>query len=117
MLSANSKEIIRATLPAVGAAIDEITPLFYRKMFAAHPELERDLFNRGNQKQGEQQKALAGAIAGVASLQLDPDPRGRGEAVVANRAQACLAGNHRRAIPRSCTSTSSRRSSRCSVTR
>lgn len=73
MLSAQSKEIVRATLPAVGAAIGEITPLFYRKMFAAHPELERDLFNRGNQKQGEQQKALAGAIAGFAVLQLDPD--------------------------------------------
>ena len=74
MLSAQSKKIVAATLPAVGAAIGEITPLFYRKMFAAHPELERDLFNRGNQKQGEQQKALAGAIAGFAVLQLDPDP-------------------------------------------
>ncbi|MDT5339152.1 MAG: nitric oxide dioxygenase [Mycobacterium sp.] len=78
MLSAHSKEVIAATLPAVGAAIDEITSLFYRKLFAAHPELERDLFNRGNQKQGEQQKALAGAVAGFAILQLDPDPeRGR----------------------------------------
>jgi nitric oxide dioxygenase len=74
MLSAQSREIVQATLPAIGVAISEITPLFYRKMFAAHPELERDLFNRGNQKQGEQQKALAGAIAGFASLQLDPDP-------------------------------------------
>ncbi|MBD0323438.1 MAG: hemin transporter, partial [Aldersonia sp.] len=73
MLSANSKEIVRATLPAVGGAIGEITPLFYRKMFNAHPELERDLFNRGNQKQGEQQRALAGAIAGFAALQLEPD--------------------------------------------
>jgi len=59
MLSAQSREIVQATLPAIGVAISEITPLFYRKMFAAHPELERDLFNRGNQKQGEQQKALA----------------------------------------------------------
>ncbi|MDT5068848.1 MAG: nitric oxide dioxygenase [Mycobacterium sp.] len=74
MLSAHSKEVVRATLPVVGAAIGEITVLFYRKLFAAHPELERDLFNRGNQKQGEQQKALAGAIAGFATLQLDPDP-------------------------------------------
>ncbi|GLP76672.1 hemin transporter [Mycobacterium antarcticum] len=74
MLSTQSKEIVAATLPAVGAAIGEIAPLFYRRMFAAHPELERDLFNRGNQKQGEQQKALAGAIAGFAVLQLDPDP-------------------------------------------
>ncbi|MDX5311581.1 MAG: FAD-binding oxidoreductase [Rhodococcus sp. (in: high G+C Gram-positive bacteria)] len=73
-LSAESKEVIRATLPAVGAAIGDITPLFYKKMFAAHPELERNLFNRGNQKQGEQQKALAGSIAAFATLQLDPDP-------------------------------------------
>ncbi|MFZ2176289.1 MAG: globin domain-containing protein, partial [Rhodococcus sp. (in: high G+C Gram-positive bacteria)] len=73
MLSATSTEMIRATLPAVGAAIDDITTLFYRKMFAAHPELERDLFNRGNQKQGQQQKALAGAIAAFATLQLEPD--------------------------------------------
>ncbi|WP_231609893.1 globin domain-containing protein, partial [Rhodococcus sp. CX] len=73
-LSPESKEVIQATLPAVGAAIGDITPLFYKKMFAAHPELERDLFNRGNQKQGEQQKALAGSIAAFATLQLDPDP-------------------------------------------
>jgi nitric oxide dioxygenase len=74
MLSSASKETIRATLPAVGAAIGEITPLFYRKLFAAHPELERDLFNRGNQSQGAQQQALAGAVAAFATLQLDPDP-------------------------------------------
>lgn len=73
-LSPGSEDVIAATLPAVGAAIGDITPLFYRKMFDAHPELERDLFNRGNQKQGEQQKALAGSIAAFATLQLDPDP-------------------------------------------
>ncbi|NLE80809.1 MAG: hemin transporter [Rhodococcus sp.] len=73
MLSPASQETIRATLPAVGAAIGDITKLFYSKMFADHPELERDLFNRGNQKQGDQQRALAGAIAAFATLQLDPD--------------------------------------------
>lgn len=73
-LSPESKDVIAATLPAVGAAIGDITPLFYKKLFAAHPELERDLFNRGNQQQGEQQKALAGSIAAFATLQLDPDP-------------------------------------------
>lgn len=73
MLSSASTEVIRATLPVVGAAIGDITTLFYRKMFEAQPELERDLFNRGNQKQGEQQKALAGAIAAFATLQLEPD--------------------------------------------
>ncbi|MFC4603520.1 globin domain-containing protein [Rhodococcus kronopolitis] len=72
-LSAASTEVIRATLPAVGAAIEDITTLFYRKLFAAHPELLRDLFNRGNQKQGEQQKALAGSIAAFATLQIGPD--------------------------------------------
>jgi nitric oxide dioxygenase len=47
-------------------------------MFAAHPELERDLFNRGNQAQGDQQRALAGAIAAYAGLLVaedGPDPR------------------------------------------
>lgn len=68
MLSATSTEVVRATLPAVGAAIGDITPLFYQRMFAAHPELERDLFNRGNQAQGDQQRALAGAIAAYATL-------------------------------------------------
>lgn len=68
MLSAPSTEVVRATLPVIGAAIGDITPVFYRRMFAAHPELERDLFNRGNQAQGDQQRALAGAIAAYASL-------------------------------------------------
>ncbi|MGW5076739.1 globin domain-containing protein [Rhodococcus sp. NPDC004095] len=72
-LSAASTEVIRATLPVVGAAIEDITPLFYKKMFAAHPELERDLFNRGNQQQGQQQKALAGSIAAFAAMQVGDD--------------------------------------------
>lgn len=77
-LSAASTEVVRATLPVVGAAIGDITPLFYRRMFAAHPELERDLFNRGNQAQGDQQRALAGAIAAYATLLVaedGPDPQ------------------------------------------
>ncbi|EME23121.1 globin domain-containing protein [Rhodococcus triatomae] len=73
-LSAASKEVIIATLPAVGGAIGDITPLFYKKLFAAHPELERDLFNRGNQKQGEQQKALAGAVAAYATMLVGDNP-------------------------------------------
>lgn len=73
MLSAKSTEIVKATLPVIGAAIEEITPVFYRRMFAAHPELERDLFNRGNQAQGDQQRALAGAIAGYATMLVTAD--------------------------------------------
>ena len=68
MISTESVEVVRATLPAVGGAIDDITALFYARLFAAHPELERDLFNRGNQAQGDQQRALAGAIAAYATL-------------------------------------------------
>ncbi|MER7081292.1 nitric oxide dioxygenase [Saccharopolyspora kobensis] len=78
MLSSASTDVVRATLPVIGAAIDDITPVFYRRLFAAHPELERDLFNRGNQAQGDQQRALAAAIAGYATLLVaehGPDPR------------------------------------------
>ncbi|MGK4584460.1 globin domain-containing protein [Kitasatospora sp. HPMI-4] len=76
MLSPESTAIVRATLPAVGAAIGEITTLFYRRMFADHPELERDLFNRGNQAAGDQPKALAGAVAGYATMLVEqPDVR------------------------------------------
>lgn len=73
MLSTTSAAVIQATLPVVGGAINEITPLFYRRMFDAHPELIRDLFNRGNQAAGEQPKALAGSIAKYASLLVTPD--------------------------------------------
>ncbi|GAA3194094.1 globin domain-containing protein [Actinocorallia longicatena] len=76
MLSEPSAAIVRATLPAVGAAIDEITAVFYRNMFAARPELLRDLFNRGNQADGSQSRALAGAVAGFASMLVaEPDRR------------------------------------------
>lgn len=66
-------EIISATLPLVGAHIDEITTVFYRRMFDARPELLRNLFNRGNQAQGAQQRALAASIATYASCLIDPD--------------------------------------------
>ncbi|MFI9330411.1 globin domain-containing protein [Kitasatospora sp. NPDC052868] len=76
MLSAKSAEVVEATLPAVGAAIGDITPLFYDKLFAAHPELLSDLFNRGNQANGTQRQALAGSIAVFASaLIAHPDQR------------------------------------------
>ncbi|MGW4842000.1 globin domain-containing protein [Nocardia brasiliensis] len=65
--------VIRATLPLIGSRIDAITPLFYRKMFAAHPELGRDLFNRGNQAQGTQQRALASSIVTFARHLVDPE--------------------------------------------
>ncbi|MEV6952288.1 globin domain-containing protein [Streptomyces sp. NPDC051183] len=76
MLSEKSTETVRATLPAVGAAIGDITELFYTKLFTAHPELIRDLFNRGNQNAGLQKQALAGSIAAFAThLVAHPDTR------------------------------------------
>ena len=65
-------QTISATLPLVGAHIDEITTEFYRRMFGAHPELLRNLFNRGNQAQGAQQRALAASIATFATHLVDP---------------------------------------------
>jgi len=67
MLSEKSRPIIEATLPLVGGRLGSITPNFYRRLFAAHPELLDGLFSRANQRSGEQQKALAGSIAAFAS--------------------------------------------------
>ncbi|MFD8418406.1 globin domain-containing protein [Streptomyces sp. NPDC059466] len=76
MLSEQSTVTVRATLPAVGAAIGEIADRFYERLFAAHPELLRDLFNRGNQASGSQRQALAGSIAAFARRLVErPDER------------------------------------------
>ncbi|MER6682109.1 globin domain-containing protein [Streptomyces olivaceoviridis] len=76
MLTEQSAATVRATLPAVGAAIGEITERFYARLFDAHPELLRNLFNRGNQAAGTQKQALAGSIAAFATHLLDhPDQR------------------------------------------
>lgn len=72
-LTPEQEQIIRETLPVVGEHIDEIAPLFYSKMFAKHPELLRDTFNRGNQAQGAQQRALAASVATYATLLVTPD--------------------------------------------
>ena len=74
MISEQTRSVLAATLPAVEGALDDITPNFYQRMFAAHPELLDDLFNRANQKIGTQPKVLAGSIAAFARLQLIPDP-------------------------------------------
>ena len=72
-LSHAHEEIVKATLPAVGEKIELIAHTFYGKMFTAHPELLRDTFNRGNQKSGEQQKALAASVATFATMLVDPN--------------------------------------------
>ncbi|MFF9121866.1 globin domain-containing protein [Streptomyces sp. NPDC014889] len=76
MLSEQSAATVRATLPAVGATIGRITERFYARLFDAHPELLRDLFNRGNQAAGTQRQALAGSIASFATYLVEnPDQR------------------------------------------
>ncbi|AXE85439.1 globin domain-containing protein [Streptomyces sp. Go-475] len=76
MLSEQSATTVRATLPAVGAALGTITERFYVGLFAARPELLRDLFNRGNQASGTQRQALAGSMAAFAAHLLDhPEQR------------------------------------------
>lgn len=72
-LTPEHEEIIKATLPLVGSKINEITPIFYSRMFEAHPELIADTFNRGNQQQGAQQRALAASVATFATMLVDPE--------------------------------------------
>ena len=71
-LSSESEEVVRATAGVVAQHADEITTLFYREMFAAHPELLR-VFNRANQAIGEQPKALAASVVAFAVHLIDPD--------------------------------------------
>jgi nitric oxide dioxygenase len=74
MLSDTSKPVIEATLPVVGDNIHTIAQRFYQHMFVEHPELLDGLFNRGNQAEGAQQRALAGSVAMFASaLVTHPD--------------------------------------------
>lgn len=74
MLSEKSRPVIEATLPLIGSRIGHITPVFYQKMFAAHPELLDGVFNTANQGSGEQPQALAGSIAVFAThLLAHPD--------------------------------------------
>ena len=72
-LTPEHEEIVKATLPAVGANIGTIAQTFYRTMFGNHPELLANTFNRGNQRSGEQQKALAASVATFATMLVDPD--------------------------------------------
>jgi nitric oxide dioxygenase len=67
MLSDKSRPVIEATLPVVGAHIQEIAGHFYKHLFTTHPELLDGTFNRGNQAKGAQQVALAGSVAAFAT--------------------------------------------------
>jgi nitric oxide dioxygenase len=73
-LTDQSRQIVHATLPVVGEHIEEIATRFYRHMFDDHPELLDGTFNRGNQVEGTQRRALAGSVAAFATaLVNNPD--------------------------------------------
>ena len=72
MLSPESTVVVRATAPVVAQHAVEITSRFYPAMFEAHPELLR-LFNKGNQANGDQRKALAASVVAYAVQLIDPD--------------------------------------------
>ena len=90
--------------------------IFYRRMFSAHPELERNLFNRGNQAQGDQQRALAGSIAAYATLLLSETAPDSSDLLARVANKHASSASPPTSTP-SCTSTSSGRSSKFSVTR
>ena len=72
MLSPESATIVRATAPVVAEHAVEITSRFYPAMFNAHPELLR-IFNKGNQANGDQRRALAASVVAYAVQLIDPD--------------------------------------------
>ncbi|MEU4560680.1 globin domain-containing protein [Actinoplanes sp. NPDC023936] len=75
MLSDKSRPVVAATLPVVAEHIEEIANRFYAHMFAAHPEFQDGMFNRGNQAEGSQPKALAGSVAVFATTLLADPPQ------------------------------------------
>jgi nitric oxide dioxygenase len=67
VLSEKSRPVIEATLPVIAERINFITPEFYKRMFAARPDLMDGMFSRSSQLEGTQPRALAGSIAVFAS--------------------------------------------------
>lgn len=65
MLTEETKKIVKQTVPVLEQYGTEITSVFYKRMFDAHPEL-LNIFNKTNQKQGKQQTALAQTVLAAA---------------------------------------------------
>lgn len=72
LLSPESEGVVKATAAVVAEHAVAITSRFYPAMFEAHPEL-LNLFNQGNQTNGEQRQALASAVVAYATQLVDPD--------------------------------------------
>ena len=71
-------EVVAATLPLIGARIDEITAEFYRRMFANHPELIRNLFActqdcvSGGLRRRSRTRSSASRLSGLTRCSLKP---------------------------------------------
>lgn len=59
------KALVKATVPTLEAAGAILTAHFYKRMLGRHPEL-KEVFNMGNQANGRQKEALAGAVLAYA---------------------------------------------------
>ncbi|MFA7555186.1 MAG: NO-inducible flavohemoprotein [Spongiibacteraceae bacterium] len=66
MLSQQSKDLVNASLPAVGPKVNEITAVFYPLMFERYPEVKA-YFNQAHQAEGTQPRALANAVVAYAT--------------------------------------------------
>lgn len=71
MLTQQTKDIVKATAPVLAQHGLDIIKCFYKRMFAAHPEL-KNVFNMAHQEQGQQQQALARAVYAYAENIEDP---------------------------------------------
>lgn len=65
-LSPSQIKLIKATVPVLVEHGTTITTVFYKNMLGAHPELN-DVFNVPNQRNGHQQRSLAGALFAYAA--------------------------------------------------
>ncbi|MBE1446347.1 NO-inducible flavohemoprotein [Paenibacillus sp. OAS669] len=66
MLSEQTIQTIKSTVPVLEVHGTAITKRFYELLFTGHPEL-LNLFNHANQKKGRQQAALANAVYAAAA--------------------------------------------------
>jgi len=71
MLSQSIRDQVRSTAPLLQENGEMLTRHFYARMFRGNPEL-REIFNQGHQHGGQQQRALAGAVAAYAAHIDDP---------------------------------------------
>lgn len=70
-MTTEQKNIVLATVPFLKENGVQLTSHFYNRMFQHNPEL-KNIFNLGNQQQGKQQHALAGAVLAYAENINDP---------------------------------------------